>query len=170
MAGIITLHLGDITTDTEADAIVNAANSSLLGGGGVDGAIHRAAGPSVLDECRMLGGCKTGDAKVTGAGRLRARFIIHAVGPVWQGGGGREAELLASCYERAVELAADRKCTRIAFPAISTGIFQFPVAEAADIAIASTRSALARHPRINEARFWLFDRQTYEVFADVTES
>jgi O-acetyl-ADP-ribose deacetylase (regulator of RNase III) len=170
MAGIITLHLGDITTDTEADAIVNAANSSLLGGGGVDGAIHRAAGPSILDECRLLGGCETGDARVTSAGRLRARFIIHAVGPVWQGGGGREAELLASCYARAVELAADRECSRIAFPAISTGIFGYPVAEAAQIAIASTRSALARHPHINEARFWLFDRQTYEVFAHVTES
>jgi O-acetyl-ADP-ribose deacetylase (regulator of RNase III) len=170
MAGIITLHLGDITTDTEADAVVNAANSSLLGGGGVDGAIHRAAGPSILDECRLLGGCETGDARVTSAGRLRARFIIHAVGPVWQGGGGREAELLASCYARAVELAADRECSRIAFPAISTGIFQYPVAEAAHIAIVSARSAMARHTRINEARFWLFDRQTYEVFADVTES
>ena len=169
MAGIITLHLGDITTDTEADALVNAANSSLLGGGGVDGAVHRAAGPSVLDECRLLGGCETGDAKVTGAGRLGARFIIHAVGPVWRGGGSREAELLASCYERAIELAADRECSRVAFPSISTGSFRYPVAEAAHVAITATGSALNQNPQVKEARFWLFDQQTYDVFAEVLD-
>jgi O-acetyl-ADP-ribose deacetylase (regulator of RNase III) len=169
MAGTITLHLGDITADDMADAIVNAANSSLLGGGGVDGAIHRAAGPSVLDECRLLGGCGTGDAKITGAGRLTARFIVHAVGPVWRGGGSGEAELLASCYERAIELAADRGCSLVAFPAISTGVFRYPVAEAARVAIKATRSGLDRWPQITEARFWLFDQQTYDVFADVLE-
>ena len=162
--GRITLHLGDITTDTEADAVVNAANSSLLGGGGVDGAIHKAAGPEILDECRLHGGCKTGDAKVTSAGRLPARHIIHAVGPVWQGGGHGEPDLLAACHRRAVELAAEHGCRRVAFPAISTGIFSYPVEEAARVALRSTTEALERHPAVEEARFWLFGRHAYEVF------
>lgn len=164
MAGIITLHLGDITTDTGVDAIVNAANSSLLGGGGVDGAIHRAAGPALLDECRLLGGCKTGEAKITGAGRLAASYVIHTVGPVWRGGDEGEAELLASCYRQAIGLAAQHQCRRVAVPAISTGVYGYPIEEAAQIAIEATTEALDAEPSIPEVRFWLFDRRAYEVF------
>jgi O-acetyl-ADP-ribose deacetylase len=163
--GRISLHEGDITTDREADAIVNAANASLLGGGGVDGAIHRAAGPQLLEDCRALGGCDTGDAKITGAGRLPVDHVIHAVGPVWRGGGEGEAELLASCHRRAIELAAEHGCRRVAFPAISTGVFGYPLEQAAKVAIAATRAALDEHPEVQEARFWLFDRRAYDAFA-----
>jgi O-acetyl-ADP-ribose deacetylase (regulator of RNase III) len=160
----ITLHLGDITTDADADAIVNAANASLLGGGGVDGAIHRAAGPQLLAECRRLGGCETGDAKVTSGGRLAARHVIHAVGPVWCGGGAREPELLASCYRRAIELAAHHGCRRVALPAISAGVYGYPLEQAAAVAIGATTRALDEHPEVQEARFWLFDRQALDAF------
>lgn len=160
----ITLHRGDITTDDAADAIVNAANSSLLGGGGVDGAIHRAAGPELLAECRSLGGCPTGEARLTGAGRLPVRHIIHTVGPVWHGGTRGEAELLASCYRRAIELAAEHDDHRVAFPAISCGVYRYPLDQAARIAIASTRAAMADHPQVTEARFWLFDDRTHAAF------
>lgn len=162
---MITLHLGDLATDTEADAIVNAANSTLLGGGGVDGAIHRAAGPALLDECRVLGGCKTGQAKITGGGRLPARYIIHTVGPVWRGGAHGEAELLAGCYRVAVELAAAHDCASVAFPAISTGAYGYPLAAGADVAITAVADALAVNPTVREARFWLFDPRAYAAFA-----
>jgi O-acetyl-ADP-ribose deacetylase (regulator of RNase III) len=169
MAGQITLHLGDITRDSDADAIVNAANSSLLGGGGVDGAIHQAAGPSLLEECRLHGGCDTGEAKITGAGRLAAKHIVHAVGPVWRGGGEGESELLASCYRRAIELAAEHGCARVAFPAISTGVFGYPLAEAAHVALSTTRAALDSQSTVTEARFWLFDERAYDTFSELLE-
>ena len=161
---MITLHHGDITTDTEADAIVNAANNSLLGGGGVDGAIHKAAGPELLAECKPLGGCETGDAKITGAGRLPVRHVIHAVGPVWHGGDRGEPELLASAYRRSIELAAEHGDKRVAFPAISTGVYRFPLDQAADISIRAVKEAMAAHPDVQEARFWLFGDDAYGAF------
>lgn len=164
MSAPITLHLGDITSDADAEAIVNAANASLLGGGGVDGAIHRAAGPSLLEECRRLGGCDAGEAKLTAAGRLPARHVIHAVGPVWRGGGHGEAALLARCYERSIELAARHGCARVAMPAISTGAYGYPLEQAAQVTLAAVAAAIAEHPQVQEARFWLFDDRSYEVF------
>ncbi len=158
------MHLGDITTDDAAEVLVNAANSSLLGGGGVDGAIHRAAGPELLHECRLHGGCGTGDVKVTGAGRLPARFIVHAVGPVWRGGGNGEQQLLASCYSKAIAAAAERGCRRVAVPAISTGIYRYPLEQAAAVALRATRDALRTWPTIDDVRFWLFDDAAFAAF------
>jgi len=170
VAGSISLHLGDITTDAHAEALVNAANQTLLGGGGVDGAIHRAAGPSLLAECRLLGGCATGAAKATGAGELSARHVIHAVGPVWRGGGAGEAEQLASCYRRAIELAGELDCARVALPAISTGIFGYPLSDAAEVAVCAVRAALQEHPEVQDARFWLLDATALEAFSRALQS
>jgi O-acetyl-ADP-ribose deacetylase (regulator of RNase III) len=161
----IRLVRGDITAQV-VDAIVNAANTSLLGGGGVDGAIHAAGGPAILDECRVLGGCATGSAKATGAGRLPARYVIHAVGPIWRGGEEGEDELLASCHRVSLELASKLGCRTIAFPAISTGAFGFPLDRAAGIALATSAEELERRPEIEEARFVLFNEAPLRAFDD----
>jgi O-acetyl-ADP-ribose deacetylase len=153
----------DITT-LNVDAIVNAANSSLLGGGGVDGAIHRAAGPELVQECRLLGGCKTGDAKITRGYNLAACHIIHTVGPVWQGGDHGEPELLASCYRNSLRLAAERGLSCIAFPAISTGIYGFPKEEAAVIAVRTVREFLNQSDHPVEVTFCCFSKHDLNLY------
>ena len=151
---------GDITAE-EVDAIVNAANTSLLGGGGVDGAIHRAAGPELLDACRPLGGCRTGDAKATPGFRLPARWVIHTVGPVWRGGHAGEAELLASCYRRSLEVAGELGARSVAFPAISTGVYGYPAEEAATIAVDTIR---ATPTSVELVRLVAFDDRTRGLY------
>ena len=156
--GVVEVVRGDIT-EQRVDAIVNAANSTLLGGGGVDGAIHRAGGPSILAECRLLGGCETGDAKATTGGNLPARWVIHTVGPVWRGGSRGEEELLASCHVRSLELARELGARSLAFPAISTGVYGYPVELAAPVAVGAVRG----HD-LELVRFVLFGDEAYEAF------
>lgn len=156
---------GDITTQA-TEAIVNAANRALMGGGGVDGAIHRAGGPRIMEECRKLGGCDTGDAKITTGGNLLARYVIHTVGPVYRDGKHREAELLASCYRRSLELASEYHLKSIAFPAISTGAYGYPLDEAARIAIKTTVDYLKEHQDIHLVRFVLFGQKSFRAYAE----
>ena len=162
----IKLHKGDITK-LRVDAIVNAANQSLLGGGGVDGAIHRAAGPGLLAECRTLNGCNTGEAKITKAYNLPAKFVIHTVGPVWHGGGKGEPELLRKCYLNSLSLASLQRIKSIAFPNISTGVYGYPKQEAAGIAISTVKKYLSDHPEIEEVIFAIFDEENFLIYKNL---
>lgn len=155
--------LGDIT-QSNADAIVNAANTSLLGGGGVDGAIHRAAGPELLACCRTLGGCETGKAKITPGFRLPARYVIHTPGPIWRGGAAGEEALLTSCYRSCMDLAAQNHCRTVAFPSISTGVYHFPLEKAAPIAVGTVAEHLRQYSEIEEATFVCFDEYTKSAY------
>jgi O-acetyl-ADP-ribose deacetylase (regulator of RNase III) len=161
--------LADITT-LKVDVIVNAANRNLLGGGGVDGAIHRAAGPQLLEECRKLGGCQTGDAKLTQGYNLPAKFVIHAVGPVWHGGKSGEAELLTSCYRRSLEIAAEQGFKTIAFPSISTGVYGYPIEQAARIAVVTVRDFLREHNTVIDVTFCCFSESDLRVYRQIIQA
>jgi len=166
-AAVIELVGGDITRQ-EVDAIVNAANSGLMGGGGVDGAIHRAGGPAILEECKAIvarqGGCPTGEAVITGGGKLKARYVIHAVGPRYGRNPAKEAKLLESVHRESIRLAAENRCTSVAFPAISTGAYGYPIEEAAPVALRAVRDALAAAPSIRLVRFVLFGDEALRAF------
>ncbi len=160
---IIKLFKGDIT-ELKVDVIVNAANTSLLGGGGVDGAIHRAAGPDLLEECKKLNGCFTGDAKITKAYNLACKYVIHTVGPIWRGGQYQEAKLLKSCYKTSLKLAEKYKLTSIVFPNISTGVYGYPKEEAAGIAIKTIQKRISKLKSLKEITFCVFDETNYKIY------
>lgn len=166
--GRLIIKQGDITLE-RVDTIVNAANTTLMGGGGVDGAIHRAAGPALDVACARLHGCPTGEARLTPGFALPARYIIHTPGPVWQGGQHNEAQLLANSYRNSLRLAVAHGCQTVAFPSISTGVYAYPVAKAAQVAIATIKTALAQWPQLREVRLMCFDEQTYHAYQRVAQ-
>lgn len=168
LKNLIEIHLGDITK-LKVDAIVNAANTTLLGGGGVDGAIHRAAGKELLEECKTLSGCPTGEVKITKGYKLPAKYVIHTVGPVWRGGNFGEDNLLSNCYKNSLRLAVDHRIKTIAFPAISTGVYSFPIERAAKIAIETVNEFFMKNDSIDKVIFCCFDIATFDIYKSLIE-